>query len=130
VGAGQWAHRRDQLIAHPRDEEATEATLTVRDAEGGEARVGELSRRVDELLEDLLDRPLGRDRQHRVGNGFEWWAKGFGGVGYLLQASDSGCVIGPLWNVIVMLPVHFLALLHFGGLVISEYVFLPFLCTA
>src|SRR5205085_2135418 len=98
---------------------SAEAAIPVGDTERGEARVGELPGRMDQLLEHLLDRPLGCDRQHRIGDGLECGAEGFGGAGYLLQRIASGCVIGPLWKVIVMLPVQW-PLPHFGGLVIRE----------
>jgi hypothetical protein len=51
-------HRGDQVVAHARDEEATEAARAVRDPERRIAGAGELAGAVDESLEDLLDREL------------------------------------------------------------------------
>ena len=43
-----------------------EAALAVGQPERRVARAGQLPRAVDEPLEDVLDRQLGRDREHRV----------------------------------------------------------------
>ena len=66
VRARQRAHRGDQLIAHPRDQEPPEPTLSVRDAERGVPRGRQLARGVDKPLQHLIDRQLRGDGQDRV----------------------------------------------------------------
>ena len=66
VRTRQRTHRRDQLVAHPGDEEPAKPTLTVRDTEGGVACARQLAGAVDESLEHLLDRQLRGDRQDGV----------------------------------------------------------------
>jgi hypothetical protein len=66
VGAGKGPHGGDELVAHPRDEEAAEAAGAVGDPERGIARLDELARAVDELLEDVVDVQARGHRQHRV----------------------------------------------------------------
>ena len=66
VLAGQRAERGDQLVVHPRGEEAAEATLAVGQPERGEAGAGEHAGAVDEPLQDLVDREPRRDREHGV----------------------------------------------------------------
>ena len=66
VLARQRAERGDQLVAHARGEEAAEAALAVGQPERRVARAGELARAVDEPLQDLVDRELGGDGEHRV----------------------------------------------------------------
>ena len=62
----QRAHRGDQLVAHPRRDEAGERALAVRDAERGVARAAQLARGVHEPLEHRLDLALGGEREHDV----------------------------------------------------------------
>jgi hypothetical protein len=59
VGAGQRAHRGDQLIAHAGDKEAAKAACPVRNAERGIPRAGQFAGAVDEPLQHLVDRQLG-----------------------------------------------------------------------
>ncbi len=66
VLAGQRAEGRDQLVAHPRGEEAAEAADAVGEAERGIPRAGELAGAVDEPLQDLVDRELGGDAEHSL----------------------------------------------------------------
>ena len=66
VRAGQRAHRGDQLVAHPGDQEAAEAAGAVRDPQRGVAGAGQLARGVDQPLQDLVHRQLRGDGQHGV----------------------------------------------------------------
>lgn len=85
VCPGQWTHRGNQLAAHARDDEAAKPTLTIRHAQRGESGAGKLPRAVNELLENLLDRALRGNRQHRIADSFESGAERAFGVGYVLQ---------------------------------------------
>ncbi len=67
----QRAQAPDQLVAHARDEKAPEAALAVRDPERGIAGARQLSRRVDQPLQDLLDRQLGGDGEHGIAHRLE-----------------------------------------------------------
>ena len=62
----QRAERGDQLVAHAGGEEPPEAALAVGKPERGVAGAGQLPRAVDEPLQDVVHRHLGRDREHRV----------------------------------------------------------------
>ncbi len=62
----QRAERSDEVVAHPRREEAPEAARLVGQSKRGVARGRQLARAVDEPLEDVLDRQLGRDGEHCV----------------------------------------------------------------
>ncbi len=66
VLAGQRAEGRDQLVAHPRGEEAAEAAHAVGQAERRVVGAGELAGAVDEALQDLVDRELGGDAEHSL----------------------------------------------------------------
>ena len=66
VRARQRPHRLDQLLAHPRGDEARERALAVGHAERRVARARQLARRVHEALQHRLDLALGGDRQHGV----------------------------------------------------------------
>ncbi len=76
VRPGQRPHRGDQLVAHSGDQKAPEPARAVRDAQCGVTGACELSCRVDQTLQDLVDRQLRGDRQHRVTDGFERWTQG------------------------------------------------------
>ena len=71
VLARQRSERGDQLVAHARREEAAEAALPVGQSERGVPCTGELARAVDEPLQHLVDRELGRDREHGVADRLE-----------------------------------------------------------
>ncbi len=99
VGPWQRPHGRNQLLAHPRDEEAAKAALAIWDAEGGKARVCELSRGMHELLQDLLYRPLRSHRQHRTGDGLQRGAERAFRVAYFVQEIDGFLFTVPLLNL-------------------------------
>ena len=63
------AHRGDQLVAHPRRDEAGEAALAVGHPERGVARAAELARDVHEPLQHGLHLALRGQRQYDVGQG-------------------------------------------------------------
>ena len=71
VGARQRAHRRDQLVAHARHQEAAEAPLAVGDPKRGVSRAGELAGGVDELLQHLVHRQVRGDGEDRVADRLE-----------------------------------------------------------
>jgi hypothetical protein len=59
---------------------------------------------VDQLLEYVLDRPLRRHRQDRIGDGLQGGGVRFGGVGYPLQASFVFEITFPPVNDSVKVP--------------------------
>ncbi len=65
----QRAERGDQAVAHPGGEEAPEAAVAVGQPERRVPRPRQLARAVHEPLQDLVDRQLGRHRQHGVADG-------------------------------------------------------------
>ena len=69
VLAGELADRGPLLVSHARGDEIGETPLPVGDTDRRIARVGQLTRRVRQLPEHRLERPLGRDCQHRVADG-------------------------------------------------------------
>ncbi len=72
---GSGTHRRHELVAHPGDQEAAKAALSVRYPQRGKASSGELTRRLDQTLEYLLDGHLGGDRQYGVADRLQRWAQ-------------------------------------------------------
>src|SRR5436190_20786631 len=71
----QRAKRRDQFVAHPGGEEASETSVAVRQTERGVARARKLARAVHEPLEYFLDGQLLRNRKHGVANCLQRWAQ-------------------------------------------------------
>ena len=67
----QRAEGGDQLVAHARGEEGAEAAVAVGKPERGVAGLGELAGAVDEPLQDVVDRQLGRDREDGVADRFQ-----------------------------------------------------------
>ena len=74
----QRAERRDQLVAHAGGEEPAEAALAVGQPERRVARPGQLPRAVDQSLQDVVHRHLGRDREHRVADRLQGGAQVLG----------------------------------------------------
>ena len=64
-----------------------------------EARLHEVSRRVNELLQNLLYRALRSDRQHRTGDGLQCGAERAFRVAYLVQEIDGFLLTVPLLNL-------------------------------
>ena len=62
----QRTERGDHRLTHPGGQELAEAALPVRDAQRGVPCIGELACTLDEPLEHLLDRELGRDGENGV----------------------------------------------------------------
>ena len=78
VGAGQRPHRGDQPVAHAGDEEPPEAPVAVGNPERGVPRAGQLPGRVDEPLQDLVDRQLRGHGENGVADGLQRWAQRLG----------------------------------------------------
>ena len=72
----QRAERRDQLVAHAGGEKPPEAALPVGQPERGVPCAGQLPRAVDEPLQDVVHRDLGRDGEHRVTDRLSGWGSG------------------------------------------------------
>ena len=72
----------DQLVAHPRHQEAAKAAVAVGDPERRVVRAGELARAVDQPLEHLVDRQLGGHGEHRVADRLERGTQRIGHVAH------------------------------------------------
>ena len=71
VCPGNRSDRLPLLVAHTRGVELRESALLVRDAQGGELRPDEASRRLHDHLQDLAGRGLLRHREQGPGEGVE-----------------------------------------------------------
>jgi hypothetical protein len=66
VRARKRAHRRDQLVAHPGHQEAAKPACSVGDAQRGVTGAGQFPGGVDQLLQHLVHRQVGRYAEHGV----------------------------------------------------------------
>jgi hypothetical protein len=71
------AERGDELVAHARGEEPPKAAVAVRKSERRVTCGGELASAVHEALQHVLDRELGRNREHGVADRFQSRAQPF-----------------------------------------------------